>query len=240
MKILWIVRQDLSCYIFLRSVHTFSWFLKSNWSSDFGHAETEWSEKRVVLRREMFSLYFWSRERKRCSNKNSLSRWWFFVHMQQFHLDFHCFFDFLDRIFFSNWFSQSVIVRSRPSFVFEPNLHFSLAVFGSYIGISLWFLLFFRFLYLIFFLNGAPNSLIGRSGSSFFVKSMKILCIERQDLFCYVSLFRQEFCYEHMTSQPLQICFLFIRSWNFVHVSQGVQPCADSSWYVFDTGYCLL
>ena len=24
----------------LRSVHTFLWFLKSNWSSDFGHAET--------------------------------------------------------------------------------------------------------------------------------------------------------------------------------------------------------
>ena len=55
--------QELSCYVFLqfkkfalywgavfflRSVHKFSWFLKSNWSSDFGHAETgsgaKWSE----------------------------------------------------------------------------------------------------------------------------------------------------------------------------------------------------
>ena len=29
----------------LRSVHTVSLLLKSNWSSDFGHAETKWSEK---------------------------------------------------------------------------------------------------------------------------------------------------------------------------------------------------
>ena len=32
-------------------------FLKSNWSSDFGHAETvNGAKKRVVLRREFFSL----------------------------------------------------------------------------------------------------------------------------------------------------------------------------------------
>ena len=44
-------------FFFLRSVHTFSWFLKSNWSSDFGHAETgNGAKKRVVLRREIFSL----------------------------------------------------------------------------------------------------------------------------------------------------------------------------------------
>ena len=42
---------------FLWSVLTFSWFLKSNWSSDFGHAETgNGAKKRVVLRREFFSL----------------------------------------------------------------------------------------------------------------------------------------------------------------------------------------
>ena len=29
----------------LRSVHTFSVFLNSNWGIDFGHAEAEWSEK---------------------------------------------------------------------------------------------------------------------------------------------------------------------------------------------------
>ena len=39
----------------LRSVHTFSWFLKSNWSSDFGHAETgSGAKKRAVLRSKNF------------------------------------------------------------------------------------------------------------------------------------------------------------------------------------------
>ena len=32
--------RNSSGFVFLRSVHTFSWFLKSNWSSEFGHAET--------------------------------------------------------------------------------------------------------------------------------------------------------------------------------------------------------
>ena len=42
--------------LFLRSVHTFS-FLKSNWISDFGHVETgSEAKKRLVLRREFFSL----------------------------------------------------------------------------------------------------------------------------------------------------------------------------------------
>ena len=72
----------------LWSVHTFSWFLKSNWSSDFGHVETRnGAKEEVVLRREIFLLSFWSRVRKRCLNNNSLSCWWFFVHMRQF--DFH-------------------------------------------------------------------------------------------------------------------------------------------------------
>ena len=42
---------------FLRSVHTISLFLQSNWISDFGHAETgNGAKKRVVSRREFFSL----------------------------------------------------------------------------------------------------------------------------------------------------------------------------------------
>ena len=41
----------------LSSVHTISWFSKSNWSSDFGHAETgNGAKKRVVLRDEIFPL----------------------------------------------------------------------------------------------------------------------------------------------------------------------------------------
>ena len=53
--------KELNCIggAVLSFVETFSWFLKSNWSSDFGHAETRSGEKkRVVLRREMSSLYF--------------------------------------------------------------------------------------------------------------------------------------------------------------------------------------
>ena len=43
--------------MFLRSVHTFSFFLESNWSGDFGHAETgNGAKKRVVLSREFVSL----------------------------------------------------------------------------------------------------------------------------------------------------------------------------------------
>ena len=43
--------------VFLRIVYAFSCFLKSNWSSDFGHAETgSGAKKRVVLRSEIFAL----------------------------------------------------------------------------------------------------------------------------------------------------------------------------------------
>ena len=45
---------------------------------------------------------------------------------------------------------------------------------------------------------------------------MKIHWIGGQDLSCYVFLFRRQyFCCNHMTRQPLHICFLFIRSCNF-------------------------
>ena len=45
--------------------------------------------------------------------------------MRQFHFDFCCFFKFLDRIFL-NGFPYPFLVRSRPSFLFEPIVHFSL------------------------------------------------------------------------------------------------------------------
>ena len=47
----------LSAMFFLRSFHTFSWFLMSIWSGDFAHAETgSGAKKPVVLRREIFML----------------------------------------------------------------------------------------------------------------------------------------------------------------------------------------
>ena len=58
---IWLQFKEFELYwgavFFLRSVHTFSLFLKSNWSSDFGHAETgNGAKMRVVLRREFFLL----------------------------------------------------------------------------------------------------------------------------------------------------------------------------------------
>ena len=53
---IWIV---LGRCLFLISVHTFSWFLKSNLSSDFGDAETgSGAKKRVVLGRDIFCSNF--------------------------------------------------------------------------------------------------------------------------------------------------------------------------------------
>ena len=109
---------------FLRSVHTLSWFLKSNWCGDFGRAETgSGAEKRVVLRREIF----YSRMRKRCLNKNSLSLVVFCSH-PAVSLWFFCFFDFLDWIFFQNGFPNPFIVRARSSFLFSQWQFFELYV----------------------------------------------------------------------------------------------------------------
>ena len=60
---------------FLKDLFTHFYDFKSNWSSDFGHAETgSGAKKPVVLRPAFFSSNFESRVRKRCLNKNSLSR----------------------------------------------------------------------------------------------------------------------------------------------------------------------
>ena len=45
----------------------------------------------------------------------------FFVHMRQFHLDFYCFFDFSDWIFFLNGFSNPFIVRFGFVFLVNEN-----------------------------------------------------------------------------------------------------------------------
>ena len=52
----------------------------------------------------------------------------FSVHMRQFHFDFYCFFDFLDRFFFLKGFSNPFIVRSRSSFLFSHWKFFELYV----------------------------------------------------------------------------------------------------------------
>ena len=48
--------------------------------------------------------------------------------MRQFHFDFYCFFDFLDRSFFLNGFPNPFIVRSRSNFLFSQWKFFELYV----------------------------------------------------------------------------------------------------------------
>ena len=73
-----------------------------------------------------------------------------FVHMRQFHSDFYCFFDFLDRIFFLNGFPNPFTAHSRPKFLFELNFHFSLVVFLFTCGIFTLIFCFFYFFIRIF------------------------------------------------------------------------------------------
>ena len=50
----------------------------------------------------------------------------------------------------------------------------------------------------------------------------------------YVFLFRRQgFCYNHMTSQPLQICFLFISSCNF-----NLNACVTSFLTLSGASFC--
>ena len=128
----------------------------------------------------------------------------------QFHIDFQ-FFRYLGPEFFPNGFPNPFIVHSRPSFLFEPNLSFSPEVFVHmwHFDIDCFFILF----YLSCFENGFSNSLIVRSrSSSCLVNENYLNCTSGLVLICLL-FSRQDFCYDHMTSQ-LQICFLFIRSCN--------------------------
>ena len=79
--------------VFLRSGHTFSWFLKSNWSSDFGHAETgRGAKKWVVLRRDFFRSNFKVERENDFWTKIRFLASGFFVYIRQFHFDFYCFY----------------------------------------------------------------------------------------------------------------------------------------------------
>ena len=99
--------------------------------------------------------------------------------------------------------------------MFEQKFAFSIVVFCSHAAISVWFLLFFRFLELDFFLNGFPNPFIVRSRPSFLYSQWKFFELYVRSCRAVFLFRRQEFYYDHMTSQPLQIFLLFIRSCNF-------------------------
>ena len=114
---IWIV---LGRCLFLRSVHIFSWFLKSNWSNDFGHAEIgSGAKKRVVLWFEIFHSKFkvewengvWT---KICFLARDSAFWR--RPMRHFEIDFQYFSKCFDLTFFGNGFPNSHIVHSRCSF----------------------------------------------------------------------------------------------------------------------------
>ena len=125
--------------------------------------------------------------------------------MRQFHSDFYFFFNFFGSNFFLNGFPNPFTAHSMPSFLFDLKFHFSLVVFLFTCGILTLIFCFFFIFWSDYLKNGFLNSLIVHSRSSCFsVLSMKILWIVRQDLSCYVFLLRRhDFCYDHMTSQPL-------------------------------------
>ena len=94
---IWIV---LGCCLFFRSVHTFLWFLKSNWSSDFGNAETgSGCEKRVVLRRDIFHSNFKVESEKVFEQRFAFSLVVFFVHMRHFDIDLWHWFSMFLRLY---------------------------------------------------------------------------------------------------------------------------------------------
>ena len=128
---------------------------------------------------------------------------------------FYCFFDFLDRIFFLNGFPNPFVVHSRPIFFVWTKFPFLANGFLFTCGI---FALIFSF-FIYFFRNGFISSLIVRSRSSFLFSHWKFCELFVSTCPAMFLFRRRDFCYDRMTSQPLQICFLFIRSCNFNWVS---------------------
>ena len=123
-----VVSGILPAMFFLRSVHTFSWFLKSNWSSDFGHAEAgNGAKKRLVCGVNFYRTNFkvewengvWTKIRSRASG--------FLFTCGNFSLVFIVF-SIFGSDFFLNGFSNSLIVRSRSSFLFSQLKFFELYV----------------------------------------------------------------------------------------------------------------
>ena len=91
---------------FLRSVNTFSLFLKSNWNHDFDHAETvSGAKKKVVLRCDLFCFISDVRQNG-VEQKFAVSIRIFFVGMRHFDIDYYFLFAFL--LICSKWFPQFI------------------------------------------------------------------------------------------------------------------------------------
>ena len=113
MKVIWEqLVEAAKTYTYFESKHN----LSPQWKDDFTHFYDFWSQIAVVIlvtpKQEVerksewfcglnFFCYKFKVEWENgvWTNIRFLARG-FFVHMRQFHFDFYCFFDFLDRIFF--------------------------------------------------------------------------------------------------------------------------------------------
>ena len=73
----------------------------------------------------------------------------FFVHMRQFHIDFYCFFDVLDRIFFDG-FSNPFIVHFRTSYYVWNNFPLIASGFCSHVAFLTYIFCLFNFLFFFF------------------------------------------------------------------------------------------
>ena len=119
--------RNSSGYV-LRSVHTFSWFLKSNWYSHSGHAETgSGAKKREVLRREFFCSKFKVEWENGVWTKIRFIASGFFVHISNFTLILF-FFRYFGLDFFLNGFPNPFKVRSWSSFLISQWIFFELCV----------------------------------------------------------------------------------------------------------------
>ena len=155
---------------FLSSVHTFSWFLKSNWSSDFSHAENgKGAKKRVVLRSGIFCSVLKVEWENGVWTKICFLARYFLITCGHFFFIFYCFSIFWIRCFFLNGFSISFIVHSMTSFFVWTKISF--LAYGFFTcGILT---LIFCFFFFAFFINVVPNSLIICSMSSVLLSPWK-------------------------------------------------------------------
>ena len=155
---------------FSRSVQRFSLFLKSNWSSDFGHAETRNGERfcGMTISRSNFKVEWESG----VWTKNRFLASYLLFACGNFTLIFTVFLIFFIGFFFQNGFPNPFEVHSRPSFLLESDWHFSLVVFTLASGILTLIFCFFCFIWL-FFRNEFPISLIVHSRSSVLSSQIK-------------------------------------------------------------------
>ena len=119
----------------------------------------------------------------------------------------------------SEWFCGVKFFRSKFKAEWENGVWTKIRFLASGFlftcgNFTLIFTVFFRFFGSDFFVNGFPNPFIVRSRSNFLFSQWKFfeLYVRTCPAMFFIS---SRYFYDHVTSQPLQICFLFIGSYSF-------------------------